>query len=354
MQAAIAIVDLILRSALAVALAAALVSSPAYSEPPRDRTTDRIPSGKSPPSNPPTELGKAAKTERLKRIGSAKSWGYQLKDIDLEELAGSPYDLLVVDATTGLAEKRHFRPEEIERLKRKPDGSRRIVVSYVSIGEAEDYRHDYFAPEYMTEDAPEWLGHENPQWKGNRIIRFCHEGWQKTILGDETGRSLYNSIDPSPLYRLIELGFDGIYLDRVDVYSEVAKECPNSRRKMVDFVARLATHARKGKPHFLVLLQNAEELVRETRIISTIDAIAKEDLFYGADHSQSLNKQAVIDEFIGHLKAAKAAGRPVFVIDYLNDASKKADAKRRIEQQGFIPYIGPRDLDKLWLSGRDF
>jgi hypothetical protein len=110
----------------------------------------------------------------------------------------------------------------------------------------------------MTEDAPDWLMHENKDWKGNRLIRFCNEGWQLTILGDEDGRNVYNSIDPSPLYRLIELGFDGIYLDRVDVYSEITGECSNGARKMVDFIARLGTHARKRNPQFMVILQNAE------------------------------------------------------------------------------------------------
>lgn len=296
----------------------------------------------------------AAQALRLKRINSARSWGYQLTGMDVQEAAGAPFDLLVVDATTGLASNRHLRPSEVEHLKSKPDGNRRIVVSYLSIGEAEDYRPDYFSPEYMTEDAPDWLGFENPQWKGNRLIRFCHDGWQTTILGDEKGRSVYNSIDPSPLYRLIELGFDGIYLDRVDVYSEVGKDCPDSRRKMIDFVARLAAHARKSNPSFIVILQNAEELVRDPKMMNTIDAIAKEDLFYGSDHSQNLNSGDQIEESLAHLKTVKAAGRPVFVVDYVQSAAKKADARRRIEQQGFIPYIGPRNLGKLWLPGRDF
>ncbi len=295
-----------------------------------------------------------ARVERQKRINAVRSWGYQLQALRLEEALASPYDLLVVDATKGHAAGRHFERGEVEQLKRKPDGSRRLVLSYLSVGEAEDYRPDYFTPEYMTEDAPDWLGHENPQWKGNRVINPCHAGWQATILGDENGRNVYNSIDPSPLYRLIELGFDGIYLDRVDVYREVTKQCPDSRRRMVDFIARLGAHARKRAPNFIVVLQNAEELVREPTMLHTIDAVAKEDLFYGADYSQNLNSAGMIEEAVGHLQAAKAAGRPVLVIDYVLSPARKADAKRRIEQQGFIPYIGPRDLGKLWLPGKDF
>lgn len=305
----------------------------------------------------PVDLGTdpvKAQADRLRRVNSARSWGYQLAGLNIDEAARAPYDLLVVDATTGLGADRHFRPEEVARLKRKPDGGARVVVSYLSVGEAEDYRPDYFTPEYLTEDAPDWLGHENPQWKGNRIIRFCQEGWQRTILGDDDGRNVYNSIEPSPLYRLIELGFDGIYLDRVDVYSEVKKDCPDAERRMVDFIARLARHARKANPNFIVILQNAEELVQHRKMMDTIDAIAKEDLFYGADYGQRLNDAGTIRSSLSHLKAVRAAGRPVFVVDYLTGRDARADAKRRIIEQGFIPYIGPRDLGRLWLPGRDF
>ncbi|MEQ1713789.1 MAG: MJ1477/TM1410 family putative glycoside hydrolase, partial [Hyphomicrobium sp.] len=283
-----------------------------------------------------------------------KSWGYQLNGLKVEDAARSPYDLLVVDATTGLAADRPFQPSEVAALKKKADGGKRVVVSYLSIGEAEDYRPDYFTAEYMTEDAPDWLMHENPQWKGNRIIRFCNEGWQKTILGDEAGMSVYNSIELSPLYRLIEAGFDGVYLDRVDVYSEVKKECPDAEAKMVEFVARLAAHARKKNPHFMVILQNAEELLQHKKMIDAIDAIAKEDLYYGVDYSEKANSATYVRDVLDNLKLAKAAGRPVFVVDYVKDRTKIQDAKKRIEAQGYIAYIGPRDLGKLWLPGVDF
>lgn len=295
-----------------------------------------------------------AEADRNKLVRAVTAFAYQLVDLNLDEAARSPFDMLIVDATTGRGSGGAFTAADIERLKRKPDGGRRLVLSYLSIGEAEDYRPDYFTSEYMTEDAPDWLMNENPQWKGNRIIRFCKEGWQRTVLGDDDGRSLYNSIEPSPLYRLVELGLDGVALDRVDVYGEVAKECPDARNRMVDFVARLAAHARKKNPRFLVLLHNAEELLTDKRMVSTIDVAVKEDLFYGADYSQSLNKEGLIRASLGYLAHAKAAGRPVFVVDYLKDRTRIADDRRRIEAQGFIPYFGPRKLDALWLPGHHF
>ncbi|MEQ1612278.1 MAG: endo alpha-1,4 polygalactosaminidase [Hyphomicrobiaceae bacterium] len=293
--------------------------------------------------------GIQAQAERLARITGAKSWGYQLNGMSVETAAASPYDLLVVDATTGLASGKPFTRAEVERLKRKADGSRRIVVSYMSVGEAEDYRPDYFTSEYMTEDAPDWLLQENKDWKGNRLIRFCNQGWQLTILGDEDGRNVYNSIDPSPLYRLIELGFDGIYLDRVDVYSEITKECPDGARKMVEFIARLGTHARKRDPYFMVILQNAEELLDHKAMMQTIDAVAKEGLFHSWAGDEGGNKETV-----RLLQSAKTAGRGVFVVDYPGNRAKVELSVRKIQALGFVPYIGPKALNQLWLPGKNF
>ncbi len=291
---------------------------------------------------------------RRAAINAVGSWGYQLAGLDVSRAAASPYDLLVVDGTTGVGDGEPMSTTDVSRLQRKTDGKRRLVVSYLSIGEAEDYRPDYFDKEYLAEEAPDWLMSENPQWKGNRIIRFCEEGWQRTILGDEQGRNLYNSIEPSPLYRLIELGLDGVYLDRVDVYSEVAKQCPDAKRRMVAFVKRLAEHARKRNPDFIVILQNAEELLAEPDMLASIDAIAKEDLFYGVDHSEKANDAGMVRESIAYLRRARSAGRPVFFVDYVKARAKSSEAARRGRAEGFIPYFAPRALDKLWLPGADF
>lgn len=295
-----------------------------------------------------------AAAARKSAISAVKSWGYQLNGLDVEATIAAPHDLLVVDATTGLTADRHFTAQEVARLRTKPDGSRRLVVSYLSIGEAEDYRPEYFSREYLEEDAPDWLMGENPRWKGNRLIRFCSEGWQRTILGDDDGRTLYNATEPSPLNRLIELGFDGVYLDRVDAYSEVAEQCPQARETMIRFVERLAAHARRFKPGFLVILQNAEELLADARMVRTIDAAAKEDLFYGQDHTEAANPARTVAESIANLRRAKAAGRPVLVVDYVSDKAKVADVTAKAAAQGFIAYIAPRDLGSLRMPGVDY
>jgi uncharacterized protein (TIGR01370 family) len=207
----------------------------------------------------------AARARRAGVIGSVKSWVYQLAGLDVTRAAGSPYDLLVVYATTGVGDGGALHPSDFARLKRTSDDRRRLVVSHLWIGEAEDYRPNYFSIEYLEEDAPDWLMRENPQWKGNRIISFCDWGRRRTILGDYNRRNVDNSIEPSPLNRLVELGLDGVYLDRADVYSEVGKACPDAARRMAAFAKRLAVHVRRRNPDIFVFLPNAEVLFVASR-----------------------------------------------------------------------------------------
>lgn len=326
--------------------APALIAPPKAVKPPVPQQAKRPPA--SAKVNPET-----ARATRLARIAAVQSWGYQLASLSLASAHASPYGMLVVDATTGLDTGKPFTREQVEQLKRAPDGSRRLVISYLSVGESEDYR-PYYDKEYEIEEAPDWMMKENPQWKGNRLIRFCEKGWQQTILGDEDGRNVYSGDEPSPLYRLLELGFDGVYLDRVDVYAEIMKECPDGANKMVDFVSRLAAHARKRDPEFIVILQNAEELLAHSKMIDAIDAVAKESVFYGTDMSQNKNPPNEVREVVANLRLAKKAGRGVFVVDYVNDRTRNADAVSRIRAEGFVPYIGPRKLDRLWLPGVQF
>ncbi|MBA4173560.1 MAG: hypothetical protein C0511_13165 [Hyphomicrobium sp.] len=95
------------------------------------------------------------------RLSAVRSWGYQLQNLDktFDALAASDTDLLVVDFSMSQAAGRPMKPldpAEVERLKTRPDGGRRIVLAYFSIGEAEEYRFYWNKP---LEDAAAVLAH---------------------------------------------------------------------------------------------------------------------------------------------------------------------------------------------------
>ncbi len=76
----------------------------------------------------------------------------------------------------------------------------------MSIGEAEDYR--YYWQDSWINNPPNWLEDENPDWEGNYKVRYWDKDWQSIIYGN----------DNSYLKKIINAGFDGVYLDIIDAF----------------------------------------------------------------------------------------------------------------------------------------
>jgi len=130
----------------------------------------------------------------------------------LTDIEATDYDLVLIDL---FFNDLVFTPIDIARLKIKNNGSQRLVICYMSIGEAEDYRY-YWQKEWKVGE-PIWLEKENPDWKGNYKVRYWEEEWKSLILGDN---SAY-------LDKIINLGFDGVYLDIIDGFEYFEDKYPN-------------------------------------------------------------------------------------------------------------------------------
>ncbi|MBM4352364.1 MAG: hypothetical protein FJ109_00990 [Deltaproteobacteria bacterium] len=145
-----------------------------------------------------TELSQASNFLYLINPGEFES-----RQAFLLAMAQTDYDLFVVDA---FFDDEPLSPEEVEGLKTKANGGRRLVLSYMSIGEAEDYR--FYWQESWNDDPPAWLAAENPDWEGNYKVRYWDPGWQAILLGSSD----------SYLDRILAAGFDGVYLDIIDAF----------------------------------------------------------------------------------------------------------------------------------------
>jgi cysteinyl-tRNA synthetase len=121
----------------------------------------------------------------------------------LESVRETSYDLLIIDP---FFDGRALTPGEIESLGTKANGGMRLVMAYMSIGEAEDYR--YYWDDAWESDPPAWLDRENPEWEGNFKVEYWDADWQGLIFGS----------NDSYLDRIIGAGFDGVYLDLIDAY----------------------------------------------------------------------------------------------------------------------------------------
>jgi cysteinyl-tRNA synthetase len=272
-------------------------------------------------------------------LAAAKSWGYQLQNVDPDVIAAAPYDMIVVDYSRDGTDELALTAPEVDKLKRKPDGARRIVLSYISIGEAEIYRY-YWKRHWNWVFgllAPSWRGHQNAEWRGNYGVRYWEPDWQSIIFG---GAGSY-------LDRIIKAGFDGVYLDKVDEYESMAGEHPGARADMIAFVKALAEWARAAKPGFLIVPQNGEGLLTDRYYRAVIDALGKEDLLFGEDKGQHRNDPESVRDNVARLKLLTREGKPVFVVEYLDRPQEIEAARKQIEGYGFIPFFADRALDQM-------
>jgi cysteinyl-tRNA synthetase, unknown class len=246
------------------------------------------------------------------------SWHYQLQGIEPSAIAKSPADMVVIDYS---GQNGPFTRAQIEEMRRKPDGSRRIVLAYMSIGEAETYRW------YWPQRSSAWLGSENSEWRGNYGVRFWHPDWQ-AIIFEYTDR-------------IIAAGFDGVYLDKVDEFEEMGHE-----DDMVEFVSRISRRAKSQREDFLIVSQNGDALIPNPKFRQAIDAFAREDLFYGENADGERNSADSIRENIRRLKVLAAEGKPVFVVEYPRNEEQGWTAWREIADQEFIGLLARRALDQ--------
>ncbi|WP_346353111.1 endo alpha-1,4 polygalactosaminidase [Azotosporobacter soli] len=125
------------------------------------------------------------------------------RSLYLAALRACAFDLLIIDPTFNSSP---LTPDEVRSLKRKPQGGQRLVLAYLSIAEAEDYR-PYWQKDWK-QSPPAWLVAANPDWVGNFKVRYWQSGWQQLLFGSRNAQ----------LDRILSTDFDGAMLDVVDGY----------------------------------------------------------------------------------------------------------------------------------------
>lgn len=278
-----------------------------------------------------------------------KTWGYQLQNDDPAIIANSPYDLVVMDFQRDPAVGPPFTPAELARMKKKPDGSRRFVIAYISIGEAENYR--YYWGDRNWGDARNrtpLIEKENPEWPGNLSVKYWEPEWQNVILNDAD----------SYINRIMDAGFDGIYLDKIDISDDYAGKTPAgtvASDLMIQFVRKISTVTKQRNKNFLTIAQNAEGLLDDDGYRAAVDGIGKESVLYSEGlfdarnpfTAAKRNDDPSIKETTRLLSKLRTDGKLVLVVEYINKADLIAKAAAELGRDGFVAYFGPRDLAHL-------
>ncbi len=309
-------------------------------------------------------------------------WAYNIQDVDsdrqYEELVGTHFDLYVLEVTTTETGNEDFDIggliHDIRQHNLDYRGVDPIFLAYVDVGQAEDWR--WYYEEGWTIGDPEWIVATDPNnWEGNYPVAFWHQEWEDIVI--------YGDGENSHVNATLDAGFDGIYMDWIEAYSDervidkVAEDFAltyeqaeeKSSQLMFDFIDKIGTYARTeaddANPDYLVVTQNASDLYvwDPDRFEEVNDGIALEAIWWDGDggfdnwndsdgYNLRTNKLYPnwTEEVLSHLDPMK--GRlPIFCVEYAQDMDGDDAASQVYDElapkHGFIPYASRRSLARL-------
>jgi cysteinyl-tRNA synthetase len=150
-------------------------------------------------------------TNNIVTLADAQNFLYMInptqatKEELLVELESSHHDVLIIDAYFDTTEA--LTAADLARLRTKPQGGTRLVLAYMSIGQAESYRW-YWKPFWLA-SPPAFLVEEDPYWNANYYVNYWDPAWKHIITGNDAD---------SYVNRVVNAGFDGVYLDLVNAF----------------------------------------------------------------------------------------------------------------------------------------
>jgi cysteinyl-tRNA synthetase len=128
---------------------------------------------------------------------------FSTKQALINAIAATNFDVVLIDL---FFEETALTAAEVNQLKTKANGAQRLVISYINVGSAESYR--YYWKDNWKVHRPGWLkkpyeGYDDEIW-----VKFWKKKWKEIIYGN----------DDSYAKKIVDAGFDGMYLDNVEAY----------------------------------------------------------------------------------------------------------------------------------------
>ena len=313
-----------------------------------------------------------------KAISNIHFWGYQIQSINQpgvsNTLANSSYDMLVIEPTRTdwSSDDRNFDTHAlVETLKKSRSSEkayRKLVIAYIDIGEAEDWRWYWTWSEEWKQGSPkplDWpdyiVGRDPDGWGGNYPVAFWDSDWKDIVIYGNNQPTNSQRNYTSIIDEVIQDGFDGIYLDWVEAFedanviSAAILEGKDPALEMIKFINEMRAYATNSNPDFLIIQQNAASLCTgHPELFSTIDAIAQEGIWFEGKATDNwderegydiINSSDTINYYLNYLNKYKDAGLPVFDCEYA--LFKAQDGYSNSYSKGYIPYCTRRSLGQL-------
>jgi cysteinyl-tRNA synthetase len=313
------------------------------------------------------------------RLSGVKNWVYVIQDVETDQqreaLVGTHFDLYVLEPVVTNMGMRGFDIvgliRDIKRYNMKSRDVEPIVLAYVDIGQAEEWR--WYWKKGWSVGHPGWIVGKDPDnWEGNYPVAYWDIRWERIMVYGDGGRSHVKEI--------LKAGFDGIYMDWVEAFSDVSvinrvkidfniRSDETATQKaadlMLDFIAKIRKRARTVNSDFLLVAQNASDLfeLNPKRYQELIDGIALEAIWYDGDNgfdnwsekrgynipTNEMNP-GWTEEVLEDLVKIREVGIPIFCAEYAQDTKTRRYAEKvynTLAPGVCIPYTTRRSLKRL-------
>jgi cysteinyl-tRNA synthetase len=188
-------------------------------------------------------------------------WHYKLQNYNSNDFLKVNNSTIVIDLYKRINPSTVFSKDYINRLK----SNNNTVLSYFSIGEAEDYRPDFKSiPKSI-------IGKENLSWPGNYTIKYWDKAWHSIVL--------------KYLNQIINQGFNGVYLDIIDGFHRFSNK-NLAAKQMFQLISTISKNSKAKRKDFKIFLQNGIDIIDylsikdKNELLMAIDGVAIEDYFF--------------------------------------------------------------------------
>lgn len=175
-----------------------------YSAPGDDFDLDEIPEYPQIPFDEnPTDIGKLMDSKNFLYLINSSS--FKNKSSFLTAFQNLNYDLLIIDP---FYSGRLLTKTDIQSLQTKGNGGKRLVIAYLNIGAAEEFR--YYWQKNWEIGNPSWIAgrYSDPRYSNEFWVKYWEKDWQDIIFGKNS----------SYLKKILDSGFNGVYLDNIEAY----------------------------------------------------------------------------------------------------------------------------------------
>lgn len=133
---------------------------------------------------------------------------YSNKEEILKDLASSNYDIVVINPL--FHHSQPFSSEDINRIKLKKNGARRLIIAQLNVSEASP--KDYFWKPRWTINNPSWLVRKSFVNTDSYITRYWDEEWKKIL-----SRHFKD---------IVRSGYDGVFFTGIENHQYFEHETP--------------------------------------------------------------------------------------------------------------------------------